>query len=63
VRPLAACEAKSILRVHLLLVFQWANANPEETVVSPKVRKALLEMLARMFELVEELPVGKPKTN
>jgi hypothetical protein len=63
VRPLAACEAKSILRVHLTLLFQWANANPEATVVDPKVRRALLDMLARMFELVEELPVGRQPPN
>lgn len=62
-RPLAACEAKSILRVHLTLLFQWANANPEATVVDPKVRRALLDMLARMFELVEELPVGRQPPN
>lgn len=62
-RTLATCEAKSILRVHTSLVYQWANANPEATVVDPKVRGALLDMLSRMFELVEELPVGKPKTN
>lgn len=62
-RPLAVCEAKSILRVHLTLVYEWANANPQTTVVDPKVRGALLDMLSRMFELVEELPVRKPKTN
>lgn len=62
-RPLAVVEAKSILKVHLSLVYEWANANPEQAVVSPRVRGSLLDLLSRMFELVEELPVGRPKPN
>lgn len=62
-RPLAACEAKSVMRVHLVLLYEWANANLGDHVVDPKVRKALLDMLARLFELVEDLPVKKAKTN
>jgi hypothetical protein len=55
-RPLAVSEVKAIMKIHLSLLYEWSNANATQGTVDPKVRKALLDMLARMFELVEDMP-------
>ena len=61
--PLTVAEAKGVLRVHLTLLYKWADANPGQTVVSTELREALLNVLSRMYVIVEELPIVKNKEN
>lgn len=64
IQKFAADELRMLIRAHGSTLITWA-ANSAGHPVSPKMKNALLECAARLYECVEELPEAevKEKTN
>ena len=55
----AATEAKAVLRTHCSTIYALVD-RPEVQAVTPAVKEAMLECLARMYEVIEKFPVIDP---
>lgn len=57
----APSEAKALIKIHSFNINQWAAMM--EGPLTDVMKDALLQTTARMYELIEELPVPKGATN
>lgn len=55
IQKFALDEGKAILSTHCAAVFRWASQ--ADTVLTEKTQEALLATLARMFQVVEGMPL------
>ena len=55
IQKFALIEGKSILSVHCVTIFKWASQ--ADTLMAEKTQAALLETIARMYQIVEGMPL------
>lgn len=55
IQKFALVEGKALLATHCSTIFRWATQS--DTVLTEKTQEALLATLARMFQVVEGMPL------